>query len=164
MTNPIPAGFTSLTPHVTVTDAGAALDFYTKAFGAEEVFRMHGPDGQSVMYAEMNVGNAKLMLAAENPGMPACKAPVNLGGHSVTLTLYVPDCDKAIERAVAAGAELKMPGMDMFWGDRYGLVADQWGHCWAIATHTADLTPDEIEKAKNEFFARMAAGGGECGA
>jgi uncharacterized glyoxalase superfamily protein PhnB len=142
---PIPDGFHSLTPHITVKGAAKAIDFYKKAFGAEEIRRHAMPDG-SVMHALLRIGDSMLMLNDEFPQMN-CKGPATIGGTAVTLSLYVADADKAWERAVQAGANVKMPIADMFWGDRYGLVTDPFGHDWAIATRKQDLTPDQVMAA-----------------
>jgi uncharacterized glyoxalase superfamily protein PhnB len=142
---PIPDGFHSLTPHITVKGAAKAIDFYKKAFGAEEIHRHAMPDG-SVMHALLRIGDSMLMLNDEFPQMN-CKGPATIGGTPVTLSLYVPDADKSWERAVQAGAAVKMPIADMFWGDRYGLLTDPFGHDWAIGTRKKDMTPDEIMAA-----------------
>ncbi|HEV8112901.1 MAG TPA: VOC family protein [Planctomycetota bacterium] len=142
---PIPDGFHSLTPHIVVKGAAKAIDFYKKAFGAEEINRAAMPDG-SIMHALLRVGDSMLMLNDEFPQMNAM-GPTSIGGTAVTLHLYVQDADKAWQRAVQAGAKVKMPIADMFWGDRYGIVSDPFGHDWAIATHTKDLAPDQIMAA-----------------
>jgi len=142
---PIPDGFHSLTPHIVVKGAAQAIDFYKKAFGAEEINRAALPDG-SIIHALLRVGDSMLMLNDEFPQMNAM-GPTSIGGTAVTLHLYVQDADKAWQRAVQAGAKVKMPIADMFWGDRYGIVSDPFGHDWSIATHTKDLTPDQIMTA-----------------
>jgi PhnB protein len=149
--SPIPPGFHTVTPHLVIKGAGAAIDFYKKAFGAEEVMRMPGPDGQSVMHAEIKIGDSIVFLADEFPGMPA-RSPKALGGTTVTITLYVADADKVFNQAVAAGATATMPPVDMFWGDRYGKVLDPFGHDWAIATHKEDVPPDEMAKRAAAAF------------
>lgn len=159
-TQPIPDGYHTLTPHLICRNAGQAIDFYKKAFGAEELMRMPGPGG-SVMHAEVKIGDSIVMIADENPQWD-CKSPLALQGTPVTLHLYVENVDQAFDRAIKAGAKEKMGVMDMFWGDRYGQVVDPYGHTWSLATHTKDMTPAEIGKAQQEFFASMAAGGG-CG-
>lgn len=155
---PIPEGFHTLTPHIIVPDADQAIDFYRRAFGAEEIVRMPTPDGSSVMHAELKIGNSVVMLGCENPDWE-CKGPKALGGTPVTLHLYVNDVDTAFEQAVSAGATVTMPVDDTFWGDRYGQVTDPYGHQWSIATHKQDLTPEEINKGAQEFFAKMAEQG-----
>ena len=154
---PIPEGYTTLTPYVTVKDGNAAIEFYKKAFGAEEIFRMPGPDGKSVMHAEIQIGNARLMLNAEYPMEGTAKAPSSINATTVTLHMYVPDVDASFKRALDAGATTLMEPMDAFWGDRFGKVADPFGHHWSIATHTQDLTPQEIAKGAEEWFKNAAA-------
>jgi uncharacterized glyoxalase superfamily protein PhnB len=142
---PIPDGFHSLTPHITVRGAAKAIDFYKKAFGAEEIHRHGMPDG-TVMHALLRIGDSMLMLNDEFPQMQ-CKGPLTIGGTAVTLSYYVVDADKAWERAVQAGAKVKMPISDQFWGDRYGTLTDPFGHDWAIGSRKKDMTPDEIMAA-----------------
>jgi uncharacterized glyoxalase superfamily protein PhnB len=156
--NPIPEGFHTLSPHIMVRNAGEAIEFYKKAFGAEEVFRMPGPDGKSVMHAELQIGDCRLMMGDEMPQM-GCPSPQSLGGSPVTLHLYVPDVDRVFQQAVAAGATVKMPVQVMFWGDRYGKLVDPYGHEWSVATHTEDVPPEEIGNRAAEAFSHM----GECG-
>jgi len=151
---PIPEGYHTATPYLTIKNAGEALDFYKRAFGAEEVVRMPGPDGKSVMHAEIKIGNSMLMIADEWP-MGDCKSPLSLGGTSVNIFLYVQDLDSFFQKAVAAGAKATMPPTDMFWGDRYGKLLDPYGHSWGVATHKLDMTPDEIKKGQQEFMAKM---------
>jgi uncharacterized glyoxalase superfamily protein PhnB len=149
--NPIPEGFRTLTPHLIIQNAGAAIEFYKRAFGAEELLRMNGPDGKSVMHAEIRIGDSAVMIAEEYPQM-GCRGPKAIGGSPVTLHLYVPDVDAAMKRAAGAGAEITMPVADMFWGDRYGKLKDPFGHEWSIATHKEDLTPEQCAERANKFF------------
>lgn len=158
MTSPIPEGFRTVSPHLTVKGAADAIAFYKKAFGAEEVVRMPSPDGGAVMYAEITIGDSRVMISDEMP--QGCKSPQTLGGTSVVVHLYVTDCDKSWRQATEAGAEVVFPIMDAFWGDRYGLVKDPFGHCWSIATHKEDLSLDQIGKRAAEFFANR---GDHCG-
>jgi uncharacterized glyoxalase superfamily protein PhnB len=144
-TKPIPEGFSTLTPHLVVKGASKAIDFYKKAFGAEEIRRMPGPDGKSIMHAELKIGNSHLMLVDEFPEMNA-HGPESIGGTPVTIHMFVEDADTVFNRAVNAGAQVRMPLADMFWGDRYGVLSDPFGHLWSIATHKEDLTPEEIRK------------------
>ena len=146
---PIPDGYGTLTPHLVVKDGRKAIEFYKKAFGAEERCAFPGPDGK-FMHGEVKVGNSILMLAAENPQMNA-RTPNTLGGTPVTLALYVTDCDKAFKRAVDAGAKPIMPPADMFWGDRYSMVTDPDGHSWSIATHVKDPSPQEMNEAMQKM-------------
>ncbi len=142
---PIPDGFRTLTPHIVVKGAAKAMDFYKKAFGAEEISRHAMPDG-TILHALMRIGDSMLMLNDEFPQMGA-KGPSTIGGTPVTLNLYVQDADKVWQQALAAGAKATMPIADQFWGDRYGIVTDPFGHAWSIATHKQDLTPDQLNAA-----------------
>jgi len=158
-TKPIPEGFSTITPHMVVRDASKAIEFYKKAFAAEEILRLPGPNGEGIMHAELKIGDSMLMMCGEMSQEQQCKAPESLRGTSITLHLYVEDVDKAYRRAVDAGATPSMPVMDTFWGDRYGKVTDPFGHQWSIATHVQDLTPDEIARGAEEFFKNMNACG-----
>lgn len=148
---PIPPGFHTITPHLVVREASRAIEFYTRAFGAKEQLRMSAPDGKSVLHAELRIGDSPLMLADENPEM-GTKSPLTAGATSVTIALYVTDTDAAFARAVGAGATPLMPPSDMFWGDRYALVADPFGHQWSIATHVKDVSPAEMKQAMAAAF------------
>ncbi len=144
---PIPAGFHSVTPYLVCRDAPGAIDFYKRAFGAKEKFRMAGPAGR-VMHAEILIGDSRIMLTEENPEQGA-KSPLGLGGSSASIFLYVRNVDVAFAKATAAGATVAMPVQDMFWGDRYGRVQDPYGYEWQMATHKEDLTPKQIaERAR----------------
>lgn len=151
-----PAGFHTVTPALIVRDAARALDLYSRAFGAEEVTRMVGPDG-GIMHAEFRIGDSTIMLGEENEQW-GTKSPLSTNGNSVTLHLYMPDADAAVARAVKAGAKVSMPLEDAFWGDRYGKVTDPFGHEWGIATHVKDLSNEEMERAGKEWMAKMAEG------
>ena len=142
---PIPSGFHTLTPHLVVKGASKAIEFYKKAFGAEEIGRMPGPDGKSIIHADLKIGDSHVLLVDEFPEM-GCRGPESIGGTPVTIHMYVEDVDAAFGKAVAAGAQVKMPLADMFWGDRYGVLADPFGHAWSLATHKEDLSPEEIGK------------------
>ena len=149
----IPEGYHTITPSLAIRDAARALDFYKKAFGAEERFRMPGPDGK-LMHAELQIGTSLVMLGEEMPDMGA-RSPQTLGGTPVSFYLYVEDVDAFWKRAVEAGAKPTMPLTDMFWGDRMGKLEDPFGHAWAPAQHIKDLTPEEMQKASEAFFAQM---------
>jgi len=153
---PVPTGFHTLTPHLVCKDAPKAIEFYKKAFGAKELSVLKSPDGK-LMHAEVKIGNSILMIADVYEGMN--QDPKALGGTPVTIHMYVKDADKTYHQALKAGATETMPIMDMFWGDRYGIVADPWGHHWSIATHKEDLTPEQIMKNAAQAFAE----GGNCG-
>lgn len=139
---PIPDGYHTVTPYLIVRNADRAIDFYKRAFGARELMRMAGPDGK-VRHAELRIGDSIVFLSDEVPEM-GHRSPESLGGASGSIFLYVKDVDAAFKRAVAAGARVVSPLADMFWGDRYGQVADPFGHEWGLATHKEDLTPEEI--------------------
>lgn len=151
---PIPEGFRTVTPHLVVNDAAQAIEFYKKAFGAKERSRSPGPGGK-LMHAEIKIGDSIMMLVDEFPGM---KGPKALGGCPTTMHLYVEDADAAFKRAVDAGATATMPVMEAFWGDAYGKLTDPFGHEWSIATHKQDLTPEQVQKGAEEFFAKMGQG------
>ena len=153
MTKPIPDGFHTATPSIVVSDSKEAIEFYKKAFGANEIYQMPTPDGKT-MHAMVQIGDSFVMMSDEFPNM-GCKSPATLGGTGVTLHLYVEDADKIFNQAVEAGATVTMPIMDAFWGDRFGTIIDPFGHSWAIATHQKDLSPEEMKKAGEEFFANM---------
>jgi PhnB protein len=153
---PIPEGFNTLTPHLVVNGASRAIEFYKKAFGAEEIRRIPGPDGKSLIHAELKIGNSRLMLVDEFPEMNA-RGPQSIGGTAVTIHMFVKDADAVFNQAVNAGAEVRMPLADMFWGDRYGVVADPFGHLWSIATHQEDLTPQEIRERMQGAFSAAPA-------
>jgi uncharacterized glyoxalase superfamily protein PhnB len=150
----IPEGFHTVTPGLVVNDGARAIEFYKKAFGAEELSRMTGPGGKGVMHAEIRIGNSTLFLGDESPEMGAV-SPTTLKGTPVSLHLYVEDVDAAFKRATAAGATVKMPVTDMFWGDRYGKVTDPFGHTWGLATHKEDVSPEEMTRRAKEFMAQM---------
>ncbi|MBB3121305.1 VOC family protein [Pseudoduganella violacea] len=152
----IPEDMHSLTPHLVCAGAAQAIDFYKKAFGAVEGARMPGPDGK-IMHALLRIGNSALMLMDEAPAWGSV-GPNTLKGSPVTIHLYVEDADATFARALEAGATTKMPVTEMFWGDRYGVLTDPFGHSWSIATHVRDLTPEEIAAA-----AADAAKHGGCG-
>jgi PhnB protein len=140
----IPEGMRSLTPHIVCDGAAEAIEFYNKAFGAVEEFRLPAPGGK-LMLAQVRIGDSALMLVDQFPEM-GVKNPKELGGSPVTLHLFVKDVDATVAQAVAAGAKVTMPVADMFWGDRYGVLQDPFGHQWSVATHVRDLTPDEIAR------------------
>lgn len=156
MATPIPAGLEGLIPHLVCAPCADAIEFYKRAFGAEEVSRMPAPDGKRVMHAQIRIDGRPLFLVDDFPEMCDGKShtPNALGGTRVTIHRYVADVDAAIRQAQQAGATVKMPAQDMFWGDRYGVVVDPFGHSWSLATHVNDPTPEEMMKAMNETFAQ----------
>ena len=135
----------AVTPHLVCAGAANAIKFYKKAFGAVETMRLPGRDGR-LMHAAMRIGGASIMLADEMPEWGAL-SPKSLKGTPVTIHLYVNDVDEFVGRAVKAGATLKLPVADMFWGDRYGVIVDPFGHSWSVATHHRDMTAEEIQAA-----------------
>jgi uncharacterized glyoxalase superfamily protein PhnB len=151
----IPEGCHTVTPYLMVRGADRAIEFYKRAFGAEELMRMPGPDGRTIMHAELKIGDSRVYLSEEAPEM-GCRSPQSLGGTAIALHLYVEDVDVAFKQAVAAGAQVRMPVADMFWGDRYGKLVDPFGHEWGMATHKEDVTLQEIGKRAEVFFAHMA--------
>lgn len=150
---PIPDGYHSITPALTVRDAERAIEFYKQAFGATQRGVMKGPDGK-VMHAELQIGDSILMLSDEFPEFGAL-SPQSAGGSSTLLHIYVDGVDAAFDRAVKAGAEVEMPVMDQFWGDRYGKLKDPFGHKWSIATHMKDLSMDEMKQGMDEAMQNM---------
>lgn len=155
MVKPIPDGYRTLTPHLIVKDAAKAIAFYKKAFGAQELFSMPSPDGKSIVHAELQFGDTRLMLCEECAEMGA-KSPLTTGGTSSSIFVYVKDVDASFRRAIEAGAKELQPPTEMFWGDRYGRLQDPSGHEWEIATHVKDLTPEQIAKGAAEAFAAKA--------
>ena len=141
----IPDGMHSLTPHLVCRDAAAAIDFYGRAFGAIELFRLPGPDGR-LIHACVRIGDSQLFLVDEMPEHGA-HSPQTLKGTPVTIHLQVEDADAAFARAMRAGAMVTMPLADMFWGDRYGQVVDPFGHHWSIATHLREVSHEEMVAA-----------------
>jgi PhnB protein len=148
---PIPEGFQTITPHLTVKGAAAYVDFLKRAFGAEEQGIMPAPNGK-IMHAQMRIGTSIIMFADQFPEY----GPTPVEGHlPFVLHTYVPDADKTFAKAVAAGCTVTMPLSDQFWGDRYGHVKDPFGFVWAIATHKEDLTPEEMQKRQEAMFAHQ---------
>lgn len=155
---PIPEEFHAVTPHLIVRGAADAIEFYKRAFGAVERFRMPGPDGKLIMHAELLIGDSIVFLCDECPEMDA-KSPAALNGTPVSIYLYVEDVDAVFERALQAGATTTMPLQDMFWGDRMGELVDPFGHRWSVATHTEDVPPDELDRRAAEAFTATHAPG-----
>ena len=153
----IPEGYHTATPYLILQDAAKALEFYKEAFGAIEIVRMASPDGK-VGHAEIKIGDSMLMLGEETLEM-GYRGVQSYGGSPISIMLYVEDCDALFNQAVAAGAEIKHPLKDQFYGDRSGTVADPFGFQWNLSTHKEDDTPEDMKK-------RMEAvmGQGDCGA
>jgi len=154
MTKPIPENYHALTPSLAVENAAKAIEFYKRAFGAKERGRMPGP-GDTIAHAELEIGDSVLMLADPMP-QSTVTPPTKLDGTSVGIFLYVEDVDSVVQDALDAGATVKMPVADQFWGDRFGVVADPFGHTWQIATHVEDLTPEEIMERGKTAMASMS--------
>lgn len=152
--NPIPDGFHTVTPYLIVKGAAEALEFYKSAFGATELGRYHGPGG-SIVHAEFQIGDSKLMLGEECPQMGAL-APQG-GGTAIGLCIYVPNVDALAAQAVAAGAKVERPVQDQFYGDRSGTVTDPFGHKWTISTHIEDVSAEEMCRRMEEFTKKMSA-------
>lgn len=144
---PIPDGYHSVTPYLSIQGAANALAFYKRAFGAEEIYRMGMPDGK-IGHAEIQIGDSRIMLADEMPEMPdaVCQSPQSLHGTTVGLCIYVHDVDAQFQRAVAAGATVKRAVKDQFYGDRSGVLEDPFGHIWTLATHIENVSPEEMAK------------------
>ncbi len=149
---PIPDGYHSLTPYLIIDGAADALEFYKKAFGATELFRMEH-EGK-IGHAEMKIGDSPFMLADADP-QRGHKSPNALGGTPVSLMIYVEDCDATFKQAIEAGGVEVRPLQDQFYGDRSGMLTDPFGHVWNVATHKEDVSPEEIDKR----LKAMAAGG-----
>ncbi|MBI3725330.1 VOC family protein [bacterium] len=151
-----PEGYSTATPFLVLDDTAKAIDFYKRALGAEELFRMPGPAGKGIVHAQVKIGDSTLMLGDECP-VAGTKSPRSLGGTASSIYLYVSDVDSAFKSALKAGAKEKLGVQDMYWGDRIGRLADPFGHEWTLATHKLDLSPEEIAKRAQAFFASMAA-------
>lgn len=150
---PIPERYQSVTPNLVCRNATSAIEFYKKALGATEVSRMPGPDGK-IMHAELKIGDSAFFL--HDPIGPNAANAEGTPGSGISLHLYVTDADAVFNKAVQAGARQVMPIADAFWGDRYGVVMDPYGHQWGIATHIEDVAPEEIARRQKEFFAKAA--------
>lgn len=151
-----PPGYHTVTPTIIVRNAAEAIEFYKRAFGAEEVSRVAGSDGV-VMHAEIRIGDSIVMMGEESEQW-GTRSPLSTNGLPISLHLYVPDADAAFERALRAGAKVRYPLENAFWGDRYGKVTDPYGHEWGIATHVKELTPAEMERAAGEWMAQASQG------
>jgi PhnB protein len=151
---PIPEGYHTLAPYLTVDNAAQAIDYYKDAFGAKERVRMEAPGG-AIGHAELEIGDSVVMLSDPFP-QASTKAPKELGGTSVSVFMYVKDVDAVVKQAVDAGATVLMEVEDQFWGDRFGTVQDPFGHTWSIATHVEDVTPEEIAERAKAAMADMS--------
>jgi PhnB protein len=149
----VPEGFHTITPGLVVKEAQKAIEFYKEAFGAEIISVKTAPGGTKVVHSEIKIGDSRIFVNDEFPEMGS-RGPQTIGGTPVSLNLYVEDADSMFEKAVAAGATVIMPLTDQFWGDRWGMVTDPFGHIWSIASHVADLSQEQIDKASEEFFSK----------
>jgi PhnB protein len=154
-TQPIPEGYSTISPYLAVDDAAEAIAYYKKAFGAEETVRMAAPDGK-IGHAELKIGDSHVMLSDPFP-QASTTPPKELGGTSASVFMYVEDVDAVVQKAVDAGATVTMEVEDQFWGDRFGSITDPFGHSWSIATHVEDLTSEEIEERGKAAMAAMSA-------
>jgi PhnB protein len=154
----IPEGYHSITPSIICKGAARAIEFYKEAFHAEEIMRMPGPGG-GIGHAELLIGDSRLMLSDEFPGM--ANAPDPNGPQSAYLFIYTDDVDALYDRAVKAGCKVEMPLQNQFWGDRYAKIRDPFGHQWGLGQHVEDVTPEEIHRRSEAWMAQMskAAGG-----
>ncbi|HEY4045484.1 MAG TPA: VOC family protein [Acidobacteriaceae bacterium] len=150
MVKPIPDGYSTVTPYLVLNDAKAAIEFYKRAFGAQELLRM--PVGDRIGHAELQIGNSRIMLADENPKMGTHSAK-HYNGSPVSLVLYVEDVDSAAKNVVAAGAEIERPVQNQFYGDRSGTFLDPFGYRWTVSTHVEDVSAEEM----NRRMAKMVA-------
>jgi PhnB protein len=148
MTKPIPDGYNSVTPYLIVEDAKRAIEFYAKAFGAEEKFRL--PMGDRIGHAEIKIGDSFVMLADEFPEMGHL-GPNSRGGPTSSIVLYVEDVDSSFKQALEAGANEQRPVQDQFWGDRMGTLSDPFGHQWSLASHVEDISEAEMESRMKQF-------------
>lgn len=150
---PIPEGYRTVTPYLAVDDAAKAIEYYQSAFGAKERVRMDAPDGK-IGHAELEIGDSLVMLADTFP-QSSTRPPTELGGTAGSIFLYVDDVDDVVSRAVRAGATLTSEVEDQFWGDRFGVVTDPFGHVWSIATHVEDVPPEEMAERAEAAMAAM---------
>ena len=150
----IPEGYHSLTPTLVCKDAAQAIDFYKQAFEAKELGRMTGPGGK-IGHAELQIGDSRLMLSDEFPGMASAPGPTPV--TSCSIVIYTDNVDAVFERAVKAGAKVEMPLQNQFWGDRYGKLRDPFGHQWGLAQHVEDVAPAEMERRSKAWMAEFSA-------
>ena len=155
MTKPIPDGYHTVSPYLAVDDAARAIEYYTKAFGAKEVGRMEAPGGL-IGHAELEIGDSRIMLA-DPFEQASTRPPGELGGTSASVFMYVEDVDAAVQQAVDAGATVAMEVADQFWGDRFGVIVDPFGHVWSIATHVEDVPEEEMEQRAQAAMQGMAS-------
>jgi PhnB protein len=155
-TKPVPEGYHTLSTYLAVDDAARAIEYYEKAFGAKEVVRMDAPGGK-IGHAELEIGDSRIMLSDPFP-QASTRPPKELGGASASVFMYVEDVDAVVNRAVDAGATVTMEVADQFWGDRFGSIADPFGHVWSIATHVEDVPPQEMAERARVAMEAMSSG------
>lgn len=150
---PVPDGYHSITPYLSIDGASDAIAFYAKAFGAEEIYRLTMPEGK-IGHAEIRIGNSRIMLADEFPDMPeaVAKSPRTVGATTSILSFYLPDVDAGFRRAIEAGAKELRPVENQFYGDRTGTLEDPFGHVWTLMTHFEDVEPEEMKKRMQAMF------------
>jgi PhnB protein len=154
MAQPIPEGYQTVTPYLALDDAAKAIEYYKKAFGAKERGRMDAPGGK-IGHAELEIGDSLVMLSDALPQFTT-RSPRELGGTTANVFLYVEDVDVVVKQAVDAGGTIEMEVADQFWGDRFGVVQDPFGHLWSIATHVEDVPPEEMAERAKAAFAAMS--------
>lgn len=152
---PVPEGFHTLTPYLAIENAAEAIEYYKKAFGAEEKFRMDAPGGK-IGHAELAIGDSIVMVSDPFP-QASSKSPKELGGTTAGAFMYVEDVDAVFKQAVDAGATVTMEVADQFWGDRFGTLTDPFGHVWSIATHVEDVPPEEMAERAKAAMAAMSS-------
>lgn len=152
--NPIPEGYATVTPYLAIRNAAKAIEFYKKALGATELFRMPTEDGK-IAHAEIQIGNSRVMLADEFPDM-GHMGPETRGGTTVSFMVYVEDCDAVAKQALGAGMTEKRKMQNHFYGDRSGTYQDPFGHVWTIGTHVEDVSPEETERRAKELYGRKS--------
>jgi PhnB protein len=152
---PVPEGYHTLTPYLAVENAADAIEYYKKAFGAEEKFRMDAPGGK-IGHAELQIGDSHVMLSDPFPQSSA-KTPTEIGATTGSIFMYVEDVDAVVKQAVDAGATVTMEVADQFWGDRFGTITDPFGHIWSIATHIEDVPPEEMAERAKAAMAAMSS-------
>ncbi len=151
----VPEKLHTITPHLVIRGAAEAIDFYKRALGAQEIYRHAAPDGK-IMHAQLRIGDSALFVSDEFPGSSS-QSPQSLRGTSIVLNIYVSNVDDLWQRATTAGATVRSPLQNQFWGDRYGQVQDPYGHVWALAQRIEEVQPDELERRAREMFAKMAS-------
>ena len=151
---PIPEGYHSITPYLVLKGAASAIEYYKKAFGAQELMRMDGPGG-SIGHAELKIGDSIVMMADESPDM-GHRGPKSIGGTPVSIVLYVENVDAVWKRALEAGAKQVRPLENQFYGDRMGTLEDPFGHLWSVATHVEDVAPEEMDRRMQEMMKQKA--------